>query len=142
MFLSADVVFDVELIPYLVKTLHLLLSNSGDNHGKPVAYIASTIRNWTTYEFFINQLRKHNINWCEVNKPKNGLFYCDHSCEIKIIRLYLWRYAHLQFTALKVKETWAVNKSNWPMPWPMCHQHDLDQLRTNVFTLQFQLGFV
>ncbi|KAK2571627.1 hypothetical protein P5673_002993, partial [Acropora cervicornis] len=33
-----DVVFDVELIPYLVKTLHLLLSNSGDNHEKPSLY--------------------------------------------------------------------------------------------------------
>ncbi|XP_068673947.1 protein-lysine N-methyltransferase EEF2KMT-like isoform X2 [Montipora foliosa] len=54
--LAADVIYDVELIPYLVRTIHVLLSTSGDGVGRPVAYIASTIRNLTTYEFFINQL--------------------------------------------------------------------------------------
>ncbi|KAL9957472.1 hypothetical protein ACROYT_G039110 [Oculina patagonica] len=86
--LAADVIYDVDLIPSLVRTLHLLLSTHGDRQGiKPVAYIASTIRNPLTYELFLNKLNEHNISWSEVTKPMNQVFYYDRSCEIKIIKL-------------------------------------------------------
>ena len=32
-------------------------------------------------------LGKHKIIWSEVTKPRNEVFYYDHSCEIKILRL-------------------------------------------------------
>lgn len=85
--LAADVVYDTELTPALVKALHMLLNTCGDKRGKPVAFIASTIRNPQTYELFLNCLYEHRICYSEVTKPINQVFYYDQSCEIKIIKL-------------------------------------------------------
>ena len=47
----------------LTNTYYFFISCSAcsDKGGKPVAYIASTIRNPQTYEFFVNQLGKYKL---------------------------------------------------------------------------------
>ena len=49
--LSLDVVYDVSIIPMLVRVLSALL-----NHGVSVLYIASTVRNTDTRNAFIQAL--------------------------------------------------------------------------------------
>ena len=39
-------------------------STCGDKGGKPVAYIASTIRNPQTYKLFLNKLSKYGFRSC------------------------------------------------------------------------------
>ncbi|XP_067042644.1 protein-lysine N-methyltransferase EEF2KMT-like isoform X2 [Acropora muricata] len=76
---------------------HHINEDCGLHSGKAQVSVCHLdwINNWKADHFsrlrlgIILAAGKHDINWCEVNKPKNGLFYCDHSCEIKIIRLYL-----------------------------------------------------
>ena len=33
---------------------------------------------------------EHNICWSEESKPRGKVFYYDHSCEIKIVKLQLY----------------------------------------------------
>ena len=53
--LGADIVFDPDLLPYLVKTLTILLSNSG------VAFIMCCVRNQDTFDQFISLLQASNL---------------------------------------------------------------------------------
>ena len=34
---------------------------------------------------------EHNICWSEESKPRDKVFYYDHSCEIKIVKLQIYR---------------------------------------------------
>ncbi|XP_022095444.1 protein-lysine N-methyltransferase EEF2KMT-like isoform X2 [Acanthaster planci] len=54
--LAADVVYDTRIIEPLVHLLHMLLRCQGDGQGRPVAVVASTVRNEETYAAFLEAL--------------------------------------------------------------------------------------
>ena len=85
--LGCDIVFDVDVIPYLVRVLKHFLSrdaNSSDGQfslkNPPVAYIASTIRNIHTYTSYLLELEKAGlaVQSCSTTKPSCVLEkYCE-----------------------------------------------------------------
>jgi len=54
--IAADVVYDKELIIYLVKLINFIICNQTET----IAYIASTVRNPDTFQYFINELDKYS----------------------------------------------------------------------------------
>jgi hypothetical protein len=55
-----DVIFDPEIVPYLVKTIDYLIKKSKENSGNDIcAYISSAIRNPDTYKLFLDKLSKN-----------------------------------------------------------------------------------
>ncbi len=52
-----DVIFDPEIVPYLVKTIDYLIRNKFST----TAYISSVIRNPDTYKLFLDKLRKFHL---------------------------------------------------------------------------------
>ena len=54
-FFFEEVIFDPEIVPYLVKTINYLIQRSDNFSG---AYISSAIRNPDTYKLFLDKLSK------------------------------------------------------------------------------------
>jgi len=75
--IGADIVFDTRIIPDLVATIRILLSLQG------VAIIASTVRNEETYQFFLEQLREHNLSWEDTN------YVYKYEPTVKILKIQL-----------------------------------------------------
>lgn len=70
----ADCVYDPDLIDALVKVLRHFLSKTLNNaEGKryPCAYVASTLRNPSTFKYFIDTLDKSGISHEDVTPTEN-----------------------------------------------------------------------
>eukprot|EP00742_Colponemidia_sp_Colp-10_P005157 GILJ01005507.1.p1 GENE.GILJ01005507.1~~GILJ01005507.1.p1 ORF type:complete len:347 (+),score=42.49 GILJ01005507.1:77-1042(+) len=83
--LAADVVYDKELASHLVKVLEKLLQQP----QQPFAYIASTIRNEETYNFFLECVDKARIHREDVThtvKNETTFTYDDRS-SIQLLKL-------------------------------------------------------
>lgn len=72
-----------KLIPFFI--IFISCSTCGDKGGRPVAYIASTIRNPPTYELFLNKLCKYGL-------LSQTLFPIDANINIIIINLFFFFY--------------------------------------------------
>jgi hypothetical protein len=66
----ADCVYDNGLSIALVVVLARLLSMRNKSNNLPVAYVASTVRNNNTFQFFLDQLSNHNIDHQYVRKEE------------------------------------------------------------------------
>lgn len=65
--LAGDCVYDVAAFPSLVRVLNAFLSNeAGDDKLPRTAVFASTIRNRTTFQAFLDQLHAHGIVYVDV----------------------------------------------------------------------------
>jgi len=60
--LGADIVFDTRVIPDLVLVIKSLIKRKNG-----VAVISSTIRNDTTYNFFLDELTRQSLVWLDLN---------------------------------------------------------------------------
>lgn len=79
--LVADCVYDNDLTSELVSVLNQLLSQPSPKTNQfPVAFVASTIRNKSTFDFFLNQLSQSNIMHRFVNDYAN--VSTNLSCEM------------------------------------------------------------
>ncbi|XP_052262155.1 protein-lysine N-methyltransferase EEF2KMT-like isoform X2 [Dreissena polymorpha] len=86
--LAADVVYDVRLIPCLVRVLKLFLSRDPHSHGvPPVAYIAATIRSEDTRDQFLIALSSASLSYMPVEPSSLRLFHYDTSIPIEIIKI-------------------------------------------------------
>ncbi len=66
----SDVVYDPSIIPALVRVLSTLLHRCLPNGVRPVAYIASTIRNTETRDIFLSYLGKSTPSVFGLTKQK------------------------------------------------------------------------
>jgi len=67
---AADVVFDPEIIPPLVRTIKRILSLS--SYHSPVCYLSSTIRNKVTYQKFIDCLGEEKLVHTVLDSKDDG----------------------------------------------------------------------
>ena len=59
--IGADIVFDEEILPALVKTIRLCLSVDADDKGRRHAYVAGVVRNEKTSEAFVRICREQHL---------------------------------------------------------------------------------
>ena len=57
--LGADIVFDPELLPSLVRTVRTLLARRGDSR----ALVACCVRNQQTFSLFLSLLSEHQLSF-------------------------------------------------------------------------------
>ncbi|CAG2246241.1 EEF2KMT [Mytilus edulis] len=84
--LAADVVYDKEVIPSLVRILLKVLKPKKNN--VPIAYIASTVRNEDTRDFFLINLANEGLAYEMVEPPKEKTFHYDDIIPIEILRIH------------------------------------------------------
>ncbi|CAC5370389.1 EEF2KMT [Mytilus coruscus] len=84
--LAADVVYDKEVIPSLVRVLLKVLKPK--KNIVPVAYIASTVRNEDTRDFFLINLANEGLAYEIVEPPKEKTFHYDDIIPIEILRIH------------------------------------------------------
>ncbi|XP_038064404.1 protein-lysine N-methyltransferase EEF2KMT-like [Patiria miniata] len=87
--LAADVVYDTRIIEPLVHLLHMLLRCQGDGQGRPVAIVASTVRNKETYAAFREAVERCNILVEKIHGPKHKTLHYDRSCPIELLHLHV-----------------------------------------------------
>nr|XP_006813442.1 PREDICTED: protein FAM86A-like [Saccoglossus kowalevskii] len=87
--IAADVVFDPCIVTHLVSVLSKLLTPPRhDCMAGTVAYVASTIRNEQTFQFFLSSLEAQLITVTVIEaEPNTHVFYYDKSCVIKLLKL-------------------------------------------------------
>ncbi|XP_076814320.1 protein-lysine N-methyltransferase EEF2KMT-like [Clavelina lepadiformis] len=82
--LAADVVFDPLIVPDLARTIANLLCNN----TSAVAFIASTIRNESTYQMFLSQLDSNKLNYFEQEQSKSSeVFFFDRKWDVRILKI-------------------------------------------------------
>ncbi|KAK3090413.1 hypothetical protein FSP39_011643 [Pinctada imbricata] len=86
--LAADVVYDKTIIPALVFVLHILLSKTTECGEKPVAYVASTIRNEDTRDHFLISLGAEGLSYTITEPPKEKVFFYDDVIPVEILKIY------------------------------------------------------
>ena len=68
--LGADIVFDPEVLPSLVRTVRTLLARRGDSR----ALVACCVRNQQTFSLFLSLLSEHDLRFV---KEEMREFLCD-----------------------------------------------------------------
>ncbi|XP_043945721.1 protein-lysine N-methyltransferase EEF2KMT-like [Protopterus annectens] len=86
--IATDVVYDPEIIPYLINVFYMLLTSRSDK-TQPVIYVASTVRNPDTYQLFKDKLDNSGIGQEILPRPEKVLFPYDWASDIEILKLEL-----------------------------------------------------
>lgn len=80
--LGADVIYDPQCIPHLVRVISALLTTKKSNfihgdrdkeffvasRGQPVAYIASVVRNIDTFNYFLKVAKEANLRVVDITE--------------------------------------------------------------------------
>jgi predicted nicotinamide N-methyase len=85
--IAADVVYDVTIVPVLVKFLAgLLLPPAANDHGI-IALICSTIRNRATHDLFLEKCEQAGLSHYKVAGPIGQVFFYERNtlCEIILV---------------------------------------------------------
>ncbi|KAM8934615.1 protein-lysine N-methyltransferase EEF2KMT [Pelodytes ibericus] len=86
--IASDVVYDPEIIILLSKILHKIFSCIKGEKMVEV-FIASTIRNPETYNFFQTSLGESGLNWQVIPAPKKNHFSYDINYSVEILKITL-----------------------------------------------------
>eukprot|EP01147_Barroeca_monosierra_P008123 gene8123-10118_t len=77
---GADIVFDLDIIPHLVEVIHTVLNHNKESRA---AYIASTIRNPSTYANFVQAVQAYGLSYSELSRSSSVQDLVDDlSCPI------------------------------------------------------------
>ncbi|XP_078690806.1 protein-lysine N-methyltransferase EEF2KMT-like isoform X2 [Branchiostoma floridae x Branchiostoma belcheri] len=87
--IASDVVFDNELVEYFVALLLKALHPAPGRRNSPVAYIASTIRNQDTYDFYVRKLEEAGICREDLSLGSTAVFFYDRQQTLKIHKLWM-----------------------------------------------------
>ncbi|XP_078610983.1 protein-lysine N-methyltransferase EEF2KMT-like isoform X2 [Branchiostoma floridae x Branchiostoma japonicum] len=87
--IASDVVFDNELVEYFVSLLLKALCPSPGGRSGPVAYVASTIRNQDTYDFYVRKLEEAGICSEDLSLGSAAVFFYDRQQTMKIHKLWI-----------------------------------------------------
>eukprot|EP00058_Branchiostoma_floridae_P009921 XP_002595409.1 hypothetical protein BRAFLDRAFT_69239 [Branchiostoma floridae] len=85
--IASDVVFDNELVEYFVLLLLKALRPPPGGRNGPVAYVASTIRNQDTYDFYVRKLEEAGICSEDLSLGSTAVFFYDRQQTMKIHKL-------------------------------------------------------
>ncbi|XP_035695099.1 protein-lysine N-methyltransferase EEF2KMT-like isoform X3 [Branchiostoma floridae] len=87
--IASDVVFDNELVEYFVSLLLKAMHPPPGGRSGPVAYVASTIRNQDTYDFYVRKLEEAGICSEDLSLGSTAVFFYDRQQTMKIHKLWI-----------------------------------------------------